>query len=354
MDLNDKLNIELSRRLGGVLEPLDVRQRMLGQPPAAALSELGGAYGAAVDVIKADPAAGLEQLKRIITEIERLPESEETYAQWTRAILRLARARLEYASSPLDAQQAIVEAKGFLERLLKADPDIVVDPVLHSRRLERLASEVRERLKQIPSSTLVVRSSCDNTKVFVEGRHVGKAPVMVKLPKGRYRVSGLCASMRAATAIATLTDDEVTVSLDFSLAAIARPASGPGLALAMTDEEHMMGRIAGWLGMDRVVALRLVAENEESFLVASLIQVDTAGARTLRTGWLPFTENAVPVEGLAELAGFITTGKASDRVASTPPASIPSKGILDRVREWKLPEPQENENMPPFWKGLLR
>lgn len=318
IETNKELRNELARHLEGVLEPQEVRQLMLGQPPMGMLSALDRSYEEAVAVLKEDHALGMERLKTLIARLERLAESQEVFTQWTRAILRLARARLERASSPKDANVAVAEARDLLEQLLRASPDVVIDPLLYSKKVERLAAEVKKELSEAQTRVLSFTSCPSGTKVHLEGREVGVCPLSLKVTKGRYRVSGRIGALRAQTEVVTVADADVEVRLDFSIAPTMKPEHGPYVLLEPKDAERGIPRAAAWLGMDRVVATTIHRHQDVAYLGAQVFRV-WPNATVERQGWLQLTGATPPVDGVADLAAFLVTGKASPRILEKMP-----------------------------------
>jgi hypothetical protein len=318
VEITERLRNELAKRIDGVIEARDLKERMTGQTSTATLAELDRAYAAAVEAGKRDYNRGMEWLRDIISEIEKQPESPEAFEQWTRANLRLARTRVEHASSPQEAEQAVAETRVILEQVVRAAPDLTLDPNLYPKKLVTLAEEAKATLRKAPVHKLVVKSSVEATRVFVDGRDVGLAPVTLKLTKGSYRVAGAQGAVRVPSAAVTLGDEDQTFTLDFSLATIYRANRGPGLAVTDPDQEGKVVRAASALGLDRVVTASFLEVQKVTFLVASLIQVKPY-AQPLRQGWMRIGNASVPQSNFAALAEFLLTGQSSDLVAAKPP-----------------------------------
>lgn len=339
-DITEKLRGELTRKLDGVLSASELRARMKGRASAASLSDLERAYAGAQEELKREPARGIEWLRAIRADLLKQPDSAEAFALWIRSTLRLARARLEYATSAEDATAGQAEARTLVESLVRAKPDIVIDPLEHSRRIERLAAEVRASLAKVPRRKLTVKSSAADTLVFVNGREVGRAPVVVTLPAGDYRVSGLRGVLYAPPEKATVGEQDQMVNLDFSLVDIFRPDRGPGLAVSPADEDRMVLRAAVWLGMDRVVTTGLQKEKDVEFLVTKVLDVKPH-ATVPRQGWIRLSQGSVPLGGYADLANFLLTNAYTGPVvpsAVMDPGSRALKGpaITNRPGATKL------------------
>jgi hypothetical protein len=313
----EKLRDELAKRMPGVLDASELKERMAGQTPNATLPELDRAYAAAVEASKTNYERSIEWLRDIIAELERQPESQEAFDQWTRANLRLARTRIEHATSPQEAERAVSETRAVLERMVRAAPDLVVDPDVYPRKLVTMADDAKAQLRKAPARKVVVRSSADATQVFVSGRAVGTAPVTLRLAKGSYRITGRQGALRAPPVLLEVGDDDPTIVLDFSLASVYRPGRGPGLAVPEQEQDEKVVRAASALGVDRVVTAALKDVQGATFLVASFTQVKPH-ATPLRQGWMRLVGNVVPVGGFAALAQYLVSGQSSDIVAERP------------------------------------
>ena len=72
-----------------------MRARLLGQRSNATVTELDRAYGGALAVYQnGEFESAIRTLRAIVEDLESLPETDESYAQWIRAQLRLAHAAL--------------------------------------------------------------------------------------------------------------------------------------------------------------------------------------------------------------------------------------------------------------------
>jgi hypothetical protein len=323
VEMTTRLQSELASRTEGVLSPRELAERMSGTQPTASLSELDRAYAGAVEAGRTDPERGMGWLRDILTELEKQPDGAETFQQWTRANLRLARMRLEYVRSADEASTATTEARTILERVLRANPALTLDPDLYPKRMIALASDIRKVLAGSVAHTLTIASNESETEVFIDGRPLGKAPVTVSVPQGAYRVTGLSGVVRTMPTLVNLAEP-MRVELDVLLPAAYRPSQGPGLALAPNEEEAKVIAAASALGVDRLVTTALVDRQGAIFLVASVIQVKPL-ATPLRQGSVRIGANGVPQGGYAALAEFLLTGRShSGLVTPLPNPPIPT------------------------------
>ena len=104
----------------------------------ATLSELDRAYGGALAVYQnGEFESSVRTLRAIVEDLESLPESDDAYAQWTRALLRLAHAA---ATIGMDR-----DAQAALTRLARTDPTLQPDPDQYSPGYRRRFEEGQRR-----------------------------------------------------------------------------------------------------------------------------------------------------------------------------------------------------------------
>lgn len=309
----------LAERTPGVLDASELRLRMAGQTPTASLSEVDRALAGAVATYQAgDYDGAIRTLRAVIEDIERLPDSPEAFAQWTRAMLRLARAEQTVG------QRAELQAT--LERLVRADPQVKVDLTQYPPSFAEHVDAARSRVAALPQRRLTVTSAQKGVTVYVNGRQVGAAPVTVTLPSGKHRISGALKDLRVPGVTADLSQADQVVPLDLALAQALRPDAGPGLALVRGDRSRDIVAAAAWLGLDRVIATSTVAEGDVTYLQGTLFEVRRGVLH--REARLRLTGGAPPPGGLAALAAFLMTGQPSALVAGTstpPPPAAPAR-----------------------------
>lgn len=348
VEVTGKLRDELAKRLDGVLSARELKDRMSGQSTAS-LSDLDRAYSSAVDGAKRDPVLAVSWLRDIIAELERHSGGADVYEQWTRANLRLARMRLEYASSPEEGESGAREARQVVERALRLQLQLQLDSSLFPKRLIALVEEVRAALSKAPLHKLVVKSAVEGAIVYVDGKEAGPTPLTLQVPAGVYRVSGAQGGIRSPLVIADARETDTTVALDFALAATFRPAQGPGLATPDAEQESRVLQSARALGLDRVVTASLV-EQKTTYLVASVAPAkpgDTAAPP--RQGWIRLSTSGLAPEVVPQMAEYLATGQAKGDIATSAPAldksSLATIATLDpRLR---LAEPGLRSELEP-------
>jgi tetratricopeptide (TPR) repeat protein len=125
---------------------------VLGQ--AGAPPDTGAAYAAAMSQYRAGQyQAALHALRALVEELDEEPDIEAVRAQRVRALLRLA-----HAESTLGNAQSAREA---MERALRADPNLQVDPGEYSPSYRRQLEEVRHSLGPLPAVLLPAPAPLD-------------------------------------------------------------------------------------------------------------------------------------------------------------------------------------------------
>jgi hypothetical protein len=313
-ELTHQLRSVVAEKTPGVLEASELRERMTGQTSSATLAELDRAYaGALATYQNGDFEGAVRTLRAVIQDLDRLPPSEEMFSQWTRAMLRLARSEQTLGRGG--------EAKDVLQRLVRANPTVKVDPNQYPPSFTRQVDEVRTQTAALKKHKLSVSSTAKGAKVFVEGREVGVAPLVVDLPPGRYRISGAVGNLRVPGVQVDLTEEGQSMVLNFALAESLRPTVGPGLALTEADRAKNLIAAGAWLGVDKLLTTRLVAEGGVEYLSAAMYDVRRGILQ--REGRVRLANKIAPPGGLSALATFLITGQASQLVAATSVPSVP-------------------------------
>lgn len=326
-ELTSQFRAVLAERTGGVVEASELRSRMMGQTSSASLSELDRAFAGALATYQAgDYEGSIRTLRAVIDDLERLPDGPEAHSQWTRAVLRLARAEQTVGRR--------AEADALLARLVRASPDVKVDPNQYPPSFAKQVDELKAQTAAAAKRRLTVNSSQKGAKVYVDGRDVGAAPVTVSLAPGRYRVSGRAGELSAPAVQTDLTEADQVVTLDFALAEAFRPNAGPGLALAQTDRARKIISAAAWLGLDRAVVTSLPHDGDITYLQATLY--DVRKGQMQREGRLRLAGKVPPSGGLTALATFLMTGQTSALVAAAPVPLPPPPGGAEAPKKLDL------------------
>ena len=289
-------------RVGGVMDVPTMRARLLGQRSKATVTELDRAYGGALAVYQnGEFESAIRTLKAIVEDLESLPESEESYAQWVRAQLRLAHAALTIGRER--------EADEAMQAVARTDPSILPDAEQYSPTYRRRFDAAKARVRALPARRLQVVAEGFGGTVFVNGRLMGATPLSMWLPAGSYRVGGASGSLHVPSFRLDLRGEDRSVVLDFALAEALRVAGGPGLALPVARRGGEIVRAGAWLGVDRVIAVSREAEGEAVFLLGSIY--DIRNGALLREGSVRTVAGTVPLANLGALATFLLTGQSS-------------------------------------------
>lgn len=301
-----------------VLDARALRDRMTGRAAGTALPEVDRALeGARAAWVAGEYDRALRTLRGVVLELEQLPEAPDVFERWTRAMLRLARSEMSLGDE--------VGARATVERLVRAAPDVPADPGVHGARLATLVEAARVARTKAPSSALAVTTSTPGARVYVDGRDVGPAPLVVSLPRGSHRASASSGGLRVGPVPVELGDADGKLTLDFSLVAALRPSAGPGLALP--DAERARGIVAAGahLGLDRVLAVGLVEDGGAPHVMGALY--DVARGTLEREGRVRLVNGSVPPGGHSALAGFLVSGFPSVLVEVSGARPVPDLAI---------------------------
>jgi hypothetical protein len=314
-------------RVPNVEDPSSMRARLLGRTSNATESELDRAYGGALAVFQnGEFESALRTLHAIVEDLEALPETDESFFQWKRALLRLALSGV--------AANDLKEAENAFGKLARIEPTLLPDPDQFSPGFRKRFEEVKAKVRALPRRKLTVTAGGSQGSVFVNGKPVGTTPVTVTLPTGSYRIGGAAGSLRVPSFRVDLEQEDQTVVLDFALATSLRMNAGPGLALAPGDRANGVIRAGAWLGVDRLIVVSRTEEGQAQFLVGSIY--DVLRGALLREGSVRMVAGGVPSLNLSALAAFLLTGQSSREVrdlsregskrAGAPLASAPESG----------------------------
>ncbi|MGC3999992.1 MAG: PEGA domain-containing protein [Anaeromyxobacter sp.] len=305
-ELAHQLRAACRDRVGGVEEVATMRGRLLGEFSEASLSELDRAYGGALAVYQnGEFESSLRTLRAIVEDLEGLSESEESYYQWKRALLRLAHAAMSI--------QDWKETDAAFGKLARTEITLQPDPDQFSPNFRRRFEEVKGRVRQLPRRRLTVVAEGRPGTVYLNGRQMGTTPLTLTLPTGTYRLGGATGGLRVPSFMVDLGNEDRTVVLDFVLAEAIRVNAGPGLALPAEARSYGIIRAGAWLGVDKLIVVSRTMEGQAPFLLGSIY--DVRRGALLREGQVRMTAGSVPSINLAALAAFLLTGQWSLRVA---------------------------------------
>lgn len=321
-----ELRMALRAQDRAVLELGELRARLVpgdGATGAPSLAQLDRDYEVAVAAYRiGDYRTAVRKLRRLLVQLEAVPESIEAHAQWLRAALRLAHA--EVTMSNRAGYRAMLEQVAIIEPRHEPDPDEF------SPTFRRDFDDAKRRVAGRPRRALSVRAS-GGGEVFVNGKPLGAAPATLHLPPGRYRIGGAAGAVRVPTTWIDLGRGDETVSLDFATAAALRVDSGPALVVATSEQASALATFGRWVGADRLVSARITSDRGAPILVGALH--DARGA-VLREGRIRAADRASAAPALAALAAFLLTGAPSALVdAGEPTAAAPGDSTRSSAPE---------------------
>ncbi|MBL0277011.1 MAG: hypothetical protein IPQ24_13135 [Anaeromyxobacter sp.] len=324
-ELAHQLRAAATDRAAGVLTAPEMRDRLAGKSGGATVQELDRAFGGALAVYQnGEYESAARTLRAIIDDLEDLPESEAVWAQWTRAMARLA--HVHQSMKQLEERDAVLVA------LLRADSSLQLESALYSQTFRAHLDELRQRVRAMPKRRLTVSARGRAGTIFVGGRDVGPTPATVILPASVFRVAGAAGGLRIPGFLVDLTSEDRAVVLDFALAETFRPGAGPGMVLAQAERAGAIIRAGAWLGVERLVVTSRASEGGAQFLVGAIY--DVRRGALLREGSVRLISGGVPAANLGALASFLLLGQSSREVLDrtrdplTPRASAPSAAAV--------------------------
>ncbi len=327
VEFADELRASLAARGAVALSPEALRGKMTGTAPASALTAADITYQGALDAHAAGDFEGsIRTLRALVADLEALPGAA-AHERWCRAMLRLARS--EQAVGRLGESEAV------LRRLLRAQPDLPVDPRLYPPGFQRLVENVRTVLRALSTRRLTVESR-PGVRVLIEGREAGEAPLTLQLPPGRYRVSGVLGSIRSRQVVVDVSSEDRRVELDLTLAELLQPA-GPSLVVPRAERAERIPPVARFLDLDRLVTASIEVRRDRRYLAATIHDARRGTSEAEGRVYLP--GGKLPAGGADALASFLLTGEASPLVEVAPAladldAVLPPLGPRGNIFTW--------------------
>ncbi len=304
-ELAHQLRAACRDRVPNVMDSSSMRARLLGQTSSATESELDRAYGGALAVYQnGEFDSALRTLRAIVTDLESLPETDESYFQWKRALLQVA----VVANAARDPK----EMEAALARVARIEPTLQPDPDQFSPGFRKRFEEVKGKVRALPKRKLTVTAEGRQGQVYVNGKPMGLSPLTISLPSGVYRVGGAAGSLRVPGVRVDLEQEDRSVVLDFALADSLRLNAGPGLAVTTAARAHGVIRAGAWLGVEKLIVVSRADEGQAQFLVGTIY--DVLRGSLLREGSVRMVAGGVPSVNLSALAAFLLTGQASREV----------------------------------------
>ncbi len=304
-ELTHQLRAACRDRVPNVLDSAAMRARLVGHTSGASESELDRAYGGALAVYQnGEFDSALRTLRAIVEDLESLPETDESYFQWKRALLQLGVA----ANASKDTR----ELEAALAKVARVEPNLLPDPDQFSPGFRKRFEEVKAKVRNLARRKLTVSAEGRQGMVFVNGKPMGISPLAILLPSGVYRVGGAAGTLRVPSFRVDLEQEDRSVVLDFALADSLRLNAGPGLAVSATGRANAVVRAGAWLGVDKLIVVTRSEEGQAHFLVGAIY--DVLRGSLLREGSVRMVAGGVPSVNLSALAAFLLTGQSSREV----------------------------------------
>ena len=304
-ELAHQLRAACRDRVPNVMDSSSMRARLLGQTSSATESELDRAYGGALAVYQnGEFESALRTLRAIVTDLESLPDTDESFFQWKRALLQVA----VVANAARDPK----EMEAALARVARIEPTLQPDPDQFSPGFRKRFEDAKAKVRALPKRKLTVTAEGRQGMVYVNGKPMGISPLAISLPSGVYRVGGAAGSLRVPGVRVDLEQEDRLVVLDFALAESLRLNAGPGLALPAATRAHGFIRAGAWLGVDKLIVVTRADEGQAQFLVGAIY--DVLRGSLLREGSVRMVAGGVPSVNLSALSAFLLTGQASREV----------------------------------------
>jgi len=314
IDVASELRRAIAERRADVVDRPVLRLRMTG-PTSAAPEEIDRAFeGARAASLAGDHQAAMKTLQSILEEVEKLPDSQQTFGQWVRAVTHLARLELD-----LGRREA---ARALLDRLVQAAPDVELDRDLHPGRFLQLLESARAAVRAGPSHRLEIGASMPGARIYVNRREVGRAPLSLHLARGQYRISAALPESRVLPFTVDLREADQRVAIDFAVPESLRPDLGPGLALPERDRSSRVIAAGGYLGLAELVAVQLLTEGGAEHAQGSLY--DVRRGMLVREGRLRLQGGALPPGGAPALADYLLSGSNERGLVEVPGSDLRS------------------------------
>ncbi len=202
--------------------------------------------------------------------------------------------------------------------VLKTRPEMVLSKKNYSPKTIDLWTKAKGILRKAPKGKLVIESSPAEATVELDGKRMGKTPLILEVPVGRYHLhiqhpkAGGISRMVTASAITS----RIRVQLNFE-GAVDLCHGFPVIA-SKTPSAVLESRWWPWLAaklhIRRLVAVQIRTTTKKPRLVAAL--VDLERAVVIREGWFEVDRGSKDTlkQDSVDLARFLVTGQAADRM----------------------------------------
>lgn len=243
-------------------------------------------------------------LRDLLPQIDRLPLGAERWELFWETRAWLARV-LQHANQKPKATELYLQ-------ILRVNEEFQLNRVEFPPSSRDLLDLTRSMLPSLPRARLLVTVRGGKGQVHLNGFAVGQTPFVKPLITGEYDVVVADGPRRGFVRHVKLTaDTAVEIDLDREAPFVAN--GGPCYRTGSARDERLKAAsaVAGALGADRLVTVRLERLGSEDYVTAALVEV--ARGRETREGRVRRDGGRFP--NLARLAQFVLTGEGSPEPA---------------------------------------
>ena len=333
----------LSERVGPLLLPEEQFQARVGPPPTHTLDEASRQVSTAENLFYNDRVAdSLALLDQTLAELERLPPGPERAKIFGDAQL--------IRGMTLSAQRRRDASDDAFRAVLRVDPKHVMSPDAFSPTFRQRFEKLRTELARARKARLSVQSQPAGATVYVDGFALGHSPATLDLVPGTYQVVVGRPDAYSFPHLVQLRED-ISLRVDLAFEQTIPPSRAPCLQQPRDGRETPLGnalKLALLLEVDQLVVLRLDRPAAgPSWLSAAVLNAQTA--QRTREGGIQLGSGRSGGDDLGELARFVVTGEAGERVvpvnpstgqasvlALPPPAAVSQPQVIS-TRTWRTP-----------------
>ncbi len=333
----------LSDRVGPQLLPEQQFQSRVGPPPTHTLDEVRRQVSTAENLFYNDRVAdSLALLEQTLAELDRLPPGSERAKTFGDAQLIRGMA--------LSAQRRRDASDDAFRAVLRVDPRHVMSPDAFSPTFRQRFDKLRAELARARKLRLSVQSQPPGATVYVDGFALGHTPATLELVPGGYQILVGRPDAFSFPHLVQLRED-TSLRVDLAFEQTIPPSRAPCLQQPRDGRETPLGnalKLALLLEVDQLVVLRLDRPGAgPSWLSAAVLNAQTA--QRTREGGIQLGGTRPGGDDLGELARFVVTGEAGERVVAVNPSTgqapvlaLPPPAAVTQVqtaspRTWRTP-----------------
>ncbi len=333
----------LSDRVGPQLLTEQQFQARVGPPPTHTLDEVRRQVSTAENLFYNDRVPdSLSLLEQTLAELERLPPGPERAKTFGDAQL--------IRGMTLSAQRRRDASDDAFRAVLRVDPRHVMSPDAFSPTFRQRFNKLRAELARARKLRLSVQSQPPGAAVYVDGFALGHTPATLELVPGTYQILVGRPDAFSFPHVMSLRED-TSLRVDLAFEQTIPPSRAPCLQQPRDGRETPLGnalKLALLLEVDQLVVLRLDRPTAgPSWLSAAVLNAQTA--QRTREGGIQLGSARSGGDDLGELARFVVTGEAGERVVAVNPSTgqasilaLPPPAAVTQVqttapRTWRTP-----------------